>query len=153
MSAVLRPRFELTPMRVDRLDEIHRIEADVYEFPWTKGNLQDSITAGYDCLELRRRSVLIGYAVMMAVLDEAHLLNLSIAKAFQREGFGRALLLDLCKIARAKSAKSMLLEVRPSNAAARGLYANAGFVEVGIRRGYYPAVDGREDAIVLKLAL
>ncbi len=153
MSAVLKQLLQLIPMRADRLDEIHSIEADIYEYPWSIGNLRDSITAGYECFEYRSGHLLIGYAVMMVILDDAHLLNLSIARAFQRQGFGKSLLGELSEIARRKAAKSLLLEVRPSNIAARGLYAGAGFLEAGIRRGYYPAVRGREDAIVLKLAL
>ena len=153
MSVVWRPAVELVRMRVDQVDVIHAIEASIYDYPWTRNNLCDSITAGYDCYEYRRGAALIGYSVMMTVIDEVHLLNLSIAASFQRQGFGKALLGELCAIARRKSAQSMLLEVRPSNTAARRLYAGAGFVEVGIRRAYYPAHDGREDAMVLKLAL
>ncbi len=153
MSAVLRPRVERMPMRAEHLDEIHRIEIDIYDHPWTRGNLHDAMNAGYDCSEYRLGAQLIGYSVMMFGPGEAHLLNLSIARVFQRQGFGYALLAELCTVARGQSSQALLLEVRPTNVAAQALYARAGFVEVGIRRGYYPGVNGREDAIVLKLAL
>ena len=153
MNAVLRPRVERMPMRAEHLDEIHRVEIDIYDHPWTRGNLRDAMTAGYDCSEYRSGAQLIGYSIVMFGPGGAHLLNLSVARRFQRQGFGYALLAELCTVARGRSAQALLLEVRPSNVAAQALYARAGFVEVGIRRGYYPGVNGREDAIVLKLAL
>ncbi len=153
MSAVPITDVELAPMRLDNLGAIHQIETDIYEYPWSEGNLRDSIAAGYECLEYRHADVLLGYAIMMIALDEAHILNLSIARSYQRQGYGQSLLHRLATIARAKSAGRILLEVRPSNVAARGLYARAGFSEVGIRRGYYPALNGREDAIVLERRL
>ena len=57
------------------------------------------------------------------------------------------------KVANDYAARSILLEVRPSNEAARALYAAAGFTEIGIRKGYYPDGGGREDAVVLQLEL
>jgi [ribosomal protein S18]-alanine N-acetyltransferase len=153
MSAVLRAGIDLVPMQPEHLGPVHQIETDIYEYPWTEGNLRDSIAAGYECLEYRQAGTLVGYAVMMIAFDEAHILNLSIARAFQSQGYGHALLNQLCTLARLRAVRRMVLEVRPSNVAARGLYARNGFTEVGTRRGYYPARAGREDAIVLERAL
>jgi [ribosomal protein S18]-alanine N-acetyltransferase len=153
MSAIAHADAELVPMQQENLAAIHRIETDVYEYPWSEGNLRDSMAAGYECLTYRHAGTLVGYAVMMISLDEAHILNLSIARSFQRQGFGQSLLDRLCAMARARAVRRMLLEVRPSNTAARGLYARNGFTEVGIRRGYYPAREGREDAIILERRL
>jgi ribosomal-protein-alanine N-acetyltransferase len=94
-----------------------------------------------------------GYAILMIGPEEAHLLNLSIASGWQRRGYASFLLRHLLGVARGHGAKSVFLEVRPSNLAARALYAGFGFSEVGRRRGYYPARGGREDAIVLALPL
>lgn len=153
MSAVLRAEGELVLMQLGNLGAVHQIESDIYEYPWTEGNLRDSMAVGYECLEYRCAGALLGYAVMMIALDEAHILNLSIARSYQRQGYGQALLQLLSGIARTRSVSRMLLEVRPSNVAARGLYARAGFTEIGVRRGYYPATSGREDAIVLERRL
>lgn len=153
MSAVLQPLARIVPMLESSLPEVIAIEDAIYEFPWTLGNFRDSMRAGYACWEYRVDRLLVGYAVTMTGVDEVHLLNLSIAAASQRQGYGRQLLAFLVDIARAQGARKLLLEVRPSNAGGRALYAAAGFEHIGTRRGYYPAANGREDAIVLALPL
>jgi len=153
MSAVLKPTAELSPMREQDLAEVMRIETAIYTHPWTHGNFADSIRAGYECRAWRLKGDLIGYFVLMAAAGEAHLLNLSIAAAHQRSGHGSALLAEAASLARSLGALSVFLEVRPSNRAAQTLYTRFGFRKVAVRRGYYPANAGREDALVLTLAL
>jgi|APFre7841882724_1041349.scaffolds.fasta_scaffold108163_1 ribosomal-protein-alanine N-acetyltransferase len=153
MSAVLEPRLHLRPLRERDLEPLVAIENALYEFPWTYGNFRDSLAAGYSCWALWRGGEMAGYAVLMIGPEEAHLLNLSIALPCQRRGYASVLLRHLFGIARSHGAKSVFLEVRPSNVAAHGLYAAFGFSEVGRRKGYYPARPGREDAIVLALPL
>jgi ribosomal-protein-alanine N-acetyltransferase len=89
----------------------------------------------------------------MVAAGEAHLLNLSIAAARQRTGHGSGLLREAMALARRQGAKTLFLEVRPSNRAAQALYTRFGFRKVAVRRGYYPAHAGREDALVLTLPL
>ena len=125
------------------------IERRIYDFPWTYGNFRDSIRAGYQCVVYRSREGLIGYAILLVGAGEAHLLNLSIAAAFQRRGHGERLLQYATAVARANRATRLFLEVRPSNEAARQLYLRHGFERIGVRRDYYPAESGREDALVL----
>lgn len=153
MSAVVRPRIVLDALAASDFDAVIAIENDVYPHPWTRGNFRDSLASGYHCPALRLDGCLIGYAVMMFGPGEAHLLNLSIAAHVQRRGYGEFLLRQLLRAARDRGAARMFLEVRPSNAAARALYAKHGFAEIGRRRGYYPAARGREDAIVLSSGL
>ena len=86
---------------------------------------------------------------MMQVLDEAHLLNITVLPELQRSGRGAALLAQLFDQARARAMSRMLLEVRPGNLGALALYRRHGFTEIGRRRDYYPAHQGREDAIVM----
>jgi ribosomal-protein-alanine N-acetyltransferase len=131
------------------LVDVLPIENDIYEFPWTRGNFRDSLDAGYSCWLYRDDAGLIGYAVVMLALDEAHLLNFSIARAVQRRGHGRQFLEQIFSVARGHGAGSMLLEVRPTNLPGRALYGRSGFRQVGVRRAYYPARSGREDALVL----
>ena len=152
MSAVLKPQIWFRPLVEADLDAVIAIERDLYEFPWTPGNFRDSLTAGYSCWALVGGEGLIGYAVLMLGAGEAHLLNLSVARSAQRRGHGTRLLHHLIGVTRRYGATRMLLEVRPSNTAARALYGKNGFREVGTRRGYYPAAKGREDATVLALA-
>jgi [ribosomal protein S18]-alanine N-acetyltransferase len=153
MSAVLKDLPELQPMREDDLAEVMEIEKAIYTHPWTHGNFADSLRAGYECRTWRLGRELIGYFVLMAAAGEAHLLNLSIAEPHQRRGHGAALLTEAANLARKLGAKNVFLEVRPSNGAAQGLYTHFGFRKVAVRRGYYPAHSGREDALVLTLAL
>ncbi|MCF8186008.1 MAG: ribosomal protein S18-alanine N-acetyltransferase [Sulfuritalea sp.] len=140
-------------MQLNDLDAIMAIEPYIYPYPWTRGNFSDSLNSGYSAWVLLRNEVIIGYALVMMVLDEAHLLNLSIAKDHQKQGLGRVLLEHMIDIAKNNQAANMFLEVRPSNISAIALYENMGFNEMAIRRGYYPAKNGREDAVLMGLAL
>ena len=154
MSAVLKPqRARLTPMSAPQIEDVVRIENDIYEFPWTAGNFSDSISAGYHCWVAQEANVIFGYAVVMIGAGEAHLLNLSVARGAQGRGMGRALLAEVMAAALACGAHNMLLEVRPTNRIGRALYARSGFVQLGVRKAYYPAKGGREDALVLGCAL
>lgn len=153
MSAVLKDIPELAPMRERELDEVMVIESAIYSHPWTRGNFVDSLRAGYQCKVLRIERELVGYFVLMAAAGEAHLLNLSVSARRQRAGYGSHLLREASDLARSLGAKSLFLEVRPSNRGAQALYTRFGFRKVSVRRGYYPAVEGREDALVLTLGL
>jgi len=153
MSAVLRPGAEFEPMRETDLRAVLEIEESIYEFPWTLGNFRDSLRAGYACWVVRENRDVIGYAVLMHAAGEAHLLNLSIAARSQRRGHGRELLHNIVRVAREHKAKILFLEVRPTNDAGQRLYSGYGFRQIGVRRGYYPARKGREDALVLALEL
>ena len=152
MSAVLKTA-ELAPMLEQELGEVLEIETAIYTHPWTRGNFADSLRAGYECRSYRLNGELIGYFVLMVAVGEAHLLNLSVAAPHQRRGYGSALLDEATRLARSLGAANVFLEVRPSNRAAQELYYRYGFCKVAVRRGYYPAHSGREDALVLSLAL
>ncbi|MBX9631508.1 MAG: ribosomal protein S18-alanine N-acetyltransferase [Burkholderiales bacterium] len=149
MSAVPQALPRYRPMRAADLDAVVAIELEIYTHPWTLGNFRDSLSAGYSCWVLECDGALWGYGVLMMGVDEAHLLNLSIARERQRAGLGRQLLEFFVGRAREMGAQVMFLEVRPSNVAGRGLYASAGFREMAVRKNYYPADRGREDAILM----
>lgn len=145
----------LSPMRLDEIDEVHAIEVSAYSFPWTRGNLIDSLVAGHHAQVLRdEHGELLGYWIAMPVLDEMHLLNLAVAPAHQRRGHAVRLLDALLQRCRALGMRSLWLEVRESNQRAQALYARYGLVPVGRRRGYYPAGHGRrEDAVLMRMGL
>jgi [ribosomal protein S18]-alanine N-acetyltransferase len=153
MSAVLKTQYQFRPMRMDDLDAIMLIEPQIYPYPWTRGNFSDSLNSGYTAQVLLEGEKIIGYSLMMLVLDEAHLLNLSVAKTYQKQGLGRTLLEHMVEMAKNSQMANMFLEVRQSNISAIALYENMGFNEMAIRRNYYPAANGREDAILMGLAL
>lgn len=141
-------------MQVADLDRVMTLEASAYSHPWSRGNFIDSLAAGYDIeLRLGLPDTLIGYFVALRGVAETHLLNLTVAPAWQRRGHARALLARLADQCRARADEALWLEVRQSNAPARALYRAEGFEEVGLRRGYYPAERGREDAVVMRLGL
>ena len=145
----------LVPMEHRHLDAVTLIENAAYAFPWSRGNFVDSIVAGYPArVLLDANDTMLGYFVAMAGVDEMHLLNITVAPAVQGRGHARymmAALVDLCADC---AARELWLEVRLSNARARAIYERFGFVEVGIRKGYYPAgFARREDAAVMTLKL
>lgn len=149
MSAVLESWVEMFPMTMADLDEILRIEYQVYSYPWSRANFSDSMNSGYSCWICRSGGELIGYFVVMMGVDEAHLLNISVSEKHQGRGFGARLLRVAMNVAVKAGARMLLLEVRPSNEKALALYCHFGFRQIGVRRGYYPAASGREDALVL----
>ena len=153
MSTVLQAQASFRSMRDSDLDEVARIEPTIFPYPWSRGNFSDSLKSGYECRVYEKQGQIMGYAVLMLVLDEAHLLNISIAAPWQSKGHGRQLLTHMMDIARERGALNMFLEVRPSNHSALRLYESMGFNEMAIRRAYYPALNGREDAVLMGVAL
>lgn len=149
MSAVA-----VVAMRPEDLDWVAAREAELHAHPWSRGNFADALAAGNDAWIMRRGEDPLGYAVVLKVLDEAHLLDIGIVGSAQGQGLGRVLMEWLCDAARDAGVGSFYLEVRPSNAVALRLYQRLGFEEIGRRRAYYPAGQGlREDAIVMRRAL
>lgn len=135
------------------LTEIAGIDQRCYPFAWTLGNFADSLLAGHRCCVYEEHGRILAYSVMMAVVDEVHLLNMTVAPECQGLGYGTALLRRLVACSRQSNFASMWLEVRVSNAAAQALYRTAGFVRAGVRKNYYPASTGREDALLMVLDL
>jgi ribosomal-protein-alanine N-acetyltransferase len=153
MSAQLKEMPEIRQMLVTDLDEVMVIEKEVFLFPWTRGNFGDSISSGYHCYVLELGGHIFGYGVMTIGLDEAHLLTLSVTAGWQQEGWGEKLLQHFLCLAKEHHARSVFLEVRKSNLGAARLYERIGFTRIATRSGYYPAMGGREDAIVMELTL
>ncbi|WP_227814869.1 ribosomal protein S18-alanine N-acetyltransferase [Nitrogeniibacter aestuarii] len=151
MSVVTAAR--LRPMCSEDVSWVMLHEPQLYPYPWSAGNFSDSLSAGYLCRILEVDGQAAGYAVMMLILDEAHLLNISVVAEHHGKGFGHLLLQRMCDEAHRAGACQCFLEVRPSNTPAVSLYERFGFTPIGRRRGYYPAPEGREDAVVMRLAL
>ena len=145
----------LVPMVHRHLDAVTLIENAAYPFPWSRGNFVDSIVAGYPSRVLFDASgTMLGYFIAMAGVDEMHLLNITVAPAVQGRGHARYMLAALVGLCAEHAARELWLEVRLSNSRARAVYERLGFIEVGIRKGYYPAgFARREDAAVMTLKL
>jgi ribosomal-protein-alanine N-acetyltransferase len=133
--------------------EVGMLESQTYAFPWSENIFRDCLRAGYYCCVVQTEGEIVGYGVLSAGAGEAHVLNICVAEADRGRGLGSRLLQHLIDHARSIGAREVFLEVRPSNTVAINLYRARGFSQVGIRRGYYQAVGGREDAVVLRRQL
>jgi len=147
------PQAQIRAMTEADVSAVIRLERASYQFPWSEGIFRDCLRVGYVCRVVVRGEELVGYGVMSASAGEAHVLNLCVREADRCRGVGRMLLEHLLARAAAAGMSEAYLEVRPSNVAAIRLYQSLGFEPIGVRRGYYQAVGGREDAAVLKLPL
>jgi ribosomal-protein-alanine N-acetyltransferase len=146
---------QLNAMTALDLEQVLVIEKTAYSHPWTLGNFQDTLRAGHWAQTLRAPdSTLLGYVVAMPGVQETHLLNLTVAGAFQGQGLARHMLEALVFWSRQQGALSLWLEVRVSNARARRLYVTCGFQHVTERKNYYPGLgQAREHAAVMQLPL
>jgi ribosomal-protein-alanine N-acetyltransferase len=144
--------MRLRRMTTADLPSVIAIERKNYQFPWTEDIFRDCFKARYSCWVCEELDNILGYSIVSIAVGEAHILNICVDPAEQNQGIGRKMLENLIEVARGR-AETIFLEVRPSNLGAIALYEKMGFNEIGIRKGYYPAEHGREDAIMLALEL
>lgn len=137
-------------MGPDDVAAVAQLEAASYAFPWSEGIFRDCLRAHYYCCVAEVDGACIGYAVMSTGAGEAHVLNLCVGEQWRQRGLGAGLLQQLLDYAASVGAREIFLEVRPSNTVALRLYKSQGFAHIGVRRGYYQSVGGREDAVVLR---
>jgi ribosomal-protein-alanine N-acetyltransferase len=150
------PRQRLVKFRAMLLSDVPAVaavERASYAFPWSEGIFRDCLRVGYLCRVAEVDGEIVSYGIVAMGAGEAHILNLCVAEKFRGRSVGRQMLLLLLERSRQAGMTDAFLEVRPSNPLAIALYQSVGFVQVGLRKGYYQAVDGREDALVLKLVL
>ncbi len=154
MSALLKdPLLLLRPMSESDVDVVMEVESRAYAYPWTGGIFHDCLRVGYGCWVCILDERIIGHGVMSVAAGECHILNVCLHPDWQHRGLGRKLVDRLLDIARHHKADTAFLEVRESNLVALALYRSMGFNEIGTRRGYYPADNGRENAQILALNL
>jgi len=150
---LLAPEVVIRAMRGNDVGDVVGIERSSYQFPWSEGIFRDCLRVGYVCRVVTVSRQVMAYGVMSFGAGEAHILNLCVAEGYRCRGVGRRLLGSLIERATAAGMADAFLEVRPSNMEAIRLYLALGFEQVGMRRGYYQAANGREDAAVLRRAL
>jgi [ribosomal protein S18]-alanine N-acetyltransferase len=143
----------IRPMNELDVPTVVGIERSAYQFPWSEGIFRDCLRVGYVCRVVDAGGDMGGYGIMSVGAGEAHILNVCIREEYRGRGYARKMLLHLMDRARAAGMYEAFLEVRPSNTVAARLYHSMGFEQVGIRRGYYQATVGREDAAVLRRIL
>jgi [ribosomal protein S18]-alanine N-acetyltransferase len=147
------PQIAIRDMTQDDVPAVGILERASYAFPWSDGIFRDCLRAGYVCCIVELDDILIGYGILSTGAGEAHLLNLCVGEAWRGRGIGGLLLSHLLEFAGSLGVGEVFLEVRPSNTGAIRLYQSLGFAQIGIRPGYYQAVGGREDAVVLRRLL
>jgi ribosomal-protein-alanine N-acetyltransferase len=135
------------------LEVVMEIETRAYDYPWTPGIFRDCLRVGYCCWCYEVDGHIQGYGVMNVVAGESHILNVTVRPETQGQGIGSKLMKNFLQLARRHDADIVMLEVRPTNKSAISLYEKLGFNEIGVRRNYYPADEGREDALLLALSL
>ncbi len=150
-----KPNASFERMEINHIKEVLAIETDVFPFPWSYASFVNCVACGYDCWVMRDESeVMIGYFIVMKVIDEAHLLTFAVRSGSQGRGFGRIMLEKVIEITHELGMESVFLEVRPSNRRAWDLYERFGFEEIGRRKNYYQAEgNAREDCIMMRLPL
>ncbi len=134
------------------LDAVLKIEYAAFSHPWTRGIFLDGLKS-YEIWLMFEGNQQVGHGVINVIIDEAHLLNITVKPESQGRGLGLLLLDKLMKRAYELNGRECFLELRASNQSAYRLYERYGFNEVGRRRDYYPAIGGREDALVMACAL
>jgi [ribosomal protein S18]-alanine N-acetyltransferase len=149
----LTPLVRLRPMTLNDVPAVIAVERASYAFPWSEGVFRDCIRVGYLCRVVEFEAGVGGYGIMSYGAGEAHILNICIREDLRGQGIGRKLMHFLLDRARAAQMHDVFLEVRPSNPNAIALYVSLGFKHVGIRKAYYQAAGGREDALVYKVVL
>jgi len=141
------------PMTMPDVALVAAVERSSYPFPWSEGVFRDCVRVGYLCRVVERYGEIVGYGIMSFGAGEAHVLNICIRNDLRGLGVGRGLMDYLLDRARDEYMQDVFLEVRPSNTVAIRLYESIGFERVGLRKNYYQASGGREDALIYKLAL
>ncbi len=141
------------PMRSSDLRAILEIEQQVYNFPWSDKTFRDCLSVGYLCWVCERIDQVVAYGILSIGAGEAHVMNICVSPHVQRQGYGVAMMNKLIEVAKENRTQSLLLEVRPTNFSALNMYQKMGFNEIGVRKAYYPAPNGREDALMLGIEL
>ena len=144
---------EIRPMHELDVPVVVAIERSSYQFPWSEGIFRDCLRVGYVCRAVEVGGDIAGYGIMSVGAGEAHVLNVCVRDEYRGRGLARKVLSYLIDRAQSAGMYEAFLEVRPSNTAAARLYHSLGFEQVGVRRGYYQATNGREDAAVLRRIL
>ena len=165
MNAILKPtafpevqlEVSFQALTADWLDRVLQIENAVYPHPWSRANFEDSIQTGYQMQVLTTPDAdILGYFITMKGFEEVHLLNITVAEPYQRQGWARVMLDALAVWSRGQGAAWLWLEVRANNERALDVYKAQGFKLISVRQDYYPKgpkANGREDAIVMSLKL
>lgn len=138
--------IEFRPMTAADVESVAVLEKEIYATPWSEQVFLDELRQpGRTYLIAEDQAVIVGYAGMMVVVDEAHITTMAVAETHRGRKLGTRLMLELARDAVEVGARHLTLEVRPSNHHAQALYRRFGMGPVGVRKDYY--ID--EDALIM----
>lgn len=141
--------LSLRKMLSTDLNRVVEIEQASFTDPWCRRAFEDTLDWGY---VLQLDDLLIGYVFALVVMDECSIANIAVDPLYRKKAYGEYMMTELIdSLFHKQGVRYYYLEVRPSNLAARRLYAKLGFQELGIRKGYYRTPP--EDAITMGLTL
>lgn len=141
--------FCFAVMDNEHISAVQSIEQLAHSHPWKPSMIAELNGRGAFNYVLMVAGQVVGYFYAQNIVGEVSLLNIAVAPEHQGKGYGRVLLSEFLKQCESRNAESAWLEVRASNHAAISLYLAQGFNEVDRRRDYYPAAQGREDAVIM----
>ena len=145
---MLKKTYFLRKMTEQDLDELMIIENESFTLPWSRESYEGELRNQFaNYLVCDWEGELAAFGGIWVVFEEAHITNVAVAERFRQRGMGRALMLELEKLAVAQRALRILLEVRPSNLPALAMYTNLGYVPISLKERYY--ADNQEDALVM----
>lgn len=148
------PNFRIRRLTFADLQAVLAIERDAYDYPWSEGVFRDCLRVGYRSFgAVAIGGHLMGYCFLSIAAGEAHVLNICVNPRNRRSNIAHSLLERMFNQALAEEVETLMLEVRCSNVGAITLYENMGFERVGMRKRYYPAHNGREDALLLSVSM
>ncbi|AYD40833.1 ribosomal-protein-alanine N-acetyltransferase [Clostridium fermenticellae] len=141
--------IEILSFKREHIESILIIDSLSFPTPWSRKSFESEIenNSFSRYLVAKKGSDIIGYAGMWIILDEAHITNIAVHPNYRGIGAGNMLLKSLIELCKIESVNCMTLEVRKSNIIAQNLYYKYGFIEEGIRKGYYR--DNKEDALIM----
>ncbi len=154
----MRTELDLSQLNITQADEslavaAHSIHCEAQYAPWSEATFLDCTTSPYECWVMLNDGQVIGFAILLVVLDEVTLMDIAISAELRGQGAGERMLDFVINRCKQLNASGCFLEVRESNVAAHTLYSNSGFALLERRKGYYPTKDGREDALMMSLPI
>ena len=140
---------QIRRMALEDIEYVSRLERRCYTLPWNSSAYVTEIgnPSAYYTVAAEESGVVIGYAGMWVIMDEAHLTTIAVEPSCRGRKIGERLLLDLMEEGMARGAGRATLEVRQNNKVAHNLYLKYGFEDVAVRKNYYS--DNGENAIIM----
>lgn len=144
-------KIEITLMQEEHIKEVSAIEMQLFSRPWTEENFRESIKMENTIFVVAKMSntdEVVGYCGLYQSFEDGDITNVAVKKSSQRQGVAKKMLVSLLRLAKERGIDNVMLEVRQSNVPAISLYEKIGFVNIGVRKGFY--IEPKEDANLMQ---